>query len=797
MSKLKYTLIAFALWLAPYGQAQLIINEIMQSNIDCIMDDLNEFPDSWVELYNSGAEVADLSEYALGDSDQESDSYTLPSRRINPGEYVIIFCDKVGDGLHTPFRLDSGKGGSIYLFHSGEIIDKIENWKKQPAPNIAFGRENDGSDKWGYQENPTPGARNCGRIVKEILEEPVFSHTGRVASTPFSLALSVPEGSPAGTEIRYTTDGTEPTKQSKQYAGSININGTTVVRAKLFCDGYMSPRSTAQSYIFFPRDMTMPVVSIVCDPRYFYDDKIGIYSDANYTPDTKNYEYDWRRPVNIEYFEQAEKPSVINQLCETRVKGNTSRVYKLKSLVIYANKRFGTKRFEHEFFPDQAPDMTDWKSLELRNSGGDFDFLYFRDALVQRMMGLHADLDWQPYQPTIIMINGEYKGMLNLRSRANEDLIYTMYDGEEDIDLIENWWELKAGDWDNFNAFRKFYTEEGHTYAEFEQWMDIHEFANFMIMNLFYDNKDFPGNNFVCWRPRKEGGKWRWIAKDTDFGVGLADAPYDYKTFDWFYSNDYDQKYNWANGEQYTRLFRRLMDTPEFHDMFIDMCAVYMGDFMNAAGTIAEIDRIYDGIKYEYPFHRRLFNELWPKYDQELTKAKTWITNRTPFFYQHLADFYQLGTPREVKIDAGRTDEIKLTVNGTPLFGRTFDGKFFENRELRVSGVSDNGKAVASWHVKVTRGNKTEEMDLGGTLLSFVVPAGCTTVEINSVPPTDETSDAITLPKDEDNGRPIDVYDLYGRFCGTFPTFESATGYLNPGIYIMRQGKNVVKHVIR
>ena len=29
------------------AHAQLIINELMQSNIDCIMDDINEFPDSW------------------------------------------------------------------------------------------------------------------------------------------------------------------------------------------------------------------------------------------------------------------------------------------------------------------------------------------------------------------------------------------------------------------------------------------------------------------------------------------------------------------------------------------------------------------------------------------------------------------------------------------------------------------------------------------------------------------------------------------------------------------------------
>jgi hypothetical protein len=34
------------------SHAQLVINEMMQSNVDCVMDDANEFPDSWVELYN-------------------------------------------------------------------------------------------------------------------------------------------------------------------------------------------------------------------------------------------------------------------------------------------------------------------------------------------------------------------------------------------------------------------------------------------------------------------------------------------------------------------------------------------------------------------------------------------------------------------------------------------------------------------------------------------------------------------------------------------------------------------------
>ena len=49
MKKLLFLLTAVFGAVSP-SHAQLIINELMQSNIDCVMDDINEFPDSWVEL---------------------------------------------------------------------------------------------------------------------------------------------------------------------------------------------------------------------------------------------------------------------------------------------------------------------------------------------------------------------------------------------------------------------------------------------------------------------------------------------------------------------------------------------------------------------------------------------------------------------------------------------------------------------------------------------------------------------------------------------------------------------------
>ena len=504
------------------AHAQLIINELMQSNIDCIMDDINEFPDSWVELYNSGATAVNLNTYSISDEDDPKNAWALPNKTIQPGAYILVYCDKEETGLHTPFRLESGKGCAVYLYNNGTLIDKVEGLKKQPAPNIAYGRTTDGSDSWGYMSEATPAAANCGKTCKDILGAPVFSVKGKVMKNgqPFTLELSLPEGS-EGAEIRYTTDGSEPTRTSYLYNSPISISNTTIVKAKLFLDGMLSPRATAQSYIFFPRDITLPVISISTDKNYLYDSKIGIYVDGNYQSGKKNYEFDWRRPMNIEFFFEPEKESQINQLCEARIMGGATRSSARKSLAVYANKRFGEKRLNYEFFPEDHPGITDFKSLALRNAGNDFDYLFMRDAIIQLNATRHCDIDFQAYRPAIVYFNGEYMGMLNIRERSNEDNIYTNYDGLEDIDMFENWWELKEGTWDNYNAFKDFYAEHGHTLAEYEKWMDTMEFLDIMLVNLFYNNRDFPGNNIVMWRPIAEGGRWRWIMKDTDFGLGF------------------------------------------------------------------------------------------------------------------------------------------------------------------------------------------------------------------------------------------------------------------------------------
>ena len=529
-------LLLFALCGFSYTHAQdnkngLVINEIMQSNVECIMDDIKEFPDSWVELYNNSDQTVNLKDYKISNKNKEKKAWQLPDMELKKGEYIIIYCDKEGkedNRLHPDFRLESGKGATLYLFYNKEVVDSLPaDMKKMPAPDVAFGRKTDGANEWGYQLTPTPGKANTGEICdnKHILGAPIFSEKGRVTSDKeaIKLELSLPEGAPEGAYITYTTNGDEPkadvTSTCKKYTTAFNITKTTVIRAKVFCDGWLSPMSTAQSYIFHPRKMTIPIFSVQTDDRYLNGGNyMGLFKYNTSKEDKKT--HDWRRPVNIEFFPVEGEESAFNQLGETRIQGGQSRSNALKSMVFYANKRFDPdhKRYSYEFFPDQKPGVKEFKSFSLRDGGNDFSDLYFRDLIIQRTMASHVDLDWQAGHSAVLYINGEYMGMLNIRERSNEDNIYSNYDGLEDLDMVEISHEkvnnvdkfieeYKEGDSLFYNGFKEFYSQKGHTLAEYEEWMDVSEYLNVMVMNLFYGNLDFPGNNLVFWRPNDDAGK--------------------------------------------------------------------------------------------------------------------------------------------------------------------------------------------------------------------------------------------------------------------------------------------------
>lgn len=92
---------------------------------------------------------------------------------------------------------------------------------------------------------PTPGEFN-GEGLNGVVNRPFFSRNGGAFSSSFNLNIS---STTPGSEIHYTVNGTEPTKASPRLDGVININGTTLIRARAFADGMVPSVIIDQSYV--------------------------------------------------------------------------------------------------------------------------------------------------------------------------------------------------------------------------------------------------------------------------------------------------------------------------------------------------------------------------------------------------------------------------------------------------------------------------------------------------------------------------------------------------------------------
>ena len=403
-------------------------------------------------------------------------------------------------------------------------------------------------------------------------------------------------------------------------------------------------------------------------------------------------------------------------------------------------------------------------------------------------MGPNVDLDWQAGHTAVLYINGEYMGMLNIRERSNEDNIYSNYDGLEDVDEIEIAHEkennqdlfieeLKEGDDVFYQAFKEFYSQKGHTLAEYEEWMDVSEYLNIMVMNLFYGNIDFPGNNIVFWRPNDDAKvdlpkRWRFIVKDTDFGLGLYGRKSDYNTIDLLYNPSEHSGDNWAFTEPATRLIKNMLEDPDILKMFIDKCCVYMGDFMNAKGTGATIDAIKAEALEEFVAHRAKY-PTWggssrDEINNKFNDAKKWLAGyteqnwwgqpttylpRTDYFLQHMSSQWKLGTA--VKLAINKTgQDVAITVNDIKLSGKTFEGKFFPNRELVITGTAPEGKVVTGWKLS---GGKNEE--IAGSELTL----NMTTSELTIEPILSDAAGIQTIESSASTTDPSDIYDLLGN----------------------------------
>ncbi len=687
------------------SECQIIINEIMAANATSLIEtDYYNFPD-WLEVYHNGTSTVMLSDYFLSDDINELNKWQFPYVSLGTGQYYIVYCDKEGTGRHTTFGLNAD-GETIFLSDkSGNIIDQVTYGIQ--FPDISFGRNPSGQDQWSFCSVPTPGGINT--ITDATLQSPKAEYSipaGRLNS-PATLILT-------GSNIRYTTWGDEPDpSNSLLYSRPLNIPYTMVIKSKTFQDGYLPGETYANTYFLNEHDFTLPVVVISFKPAYFYDKTIGIHVvGTNGTEgdcgSLANWNQDWERSAYLEYFDE-NGIKQISQPIGVKLAGGCTRGRDQKSLSLYARSKYGDNDFNHPVFK-QKPDITKYKSLLLRNSGNDQDQTLLRDAFLQALVNESMDLDYQSYQPAIVYFNGEYRGIMNLREKTDEDYFFSNYAlGSDEIDFLEGILRCRTADCytavrgsaSRYNEMISFISSnslaENDNYNLVTTQIDIREYINYMTLQIYIGNRDWPGNNLKFWKP-SDSGKWRWIVFDLDYGFGfrLDDNGYKHQTFHFATETNGPDHPNppWS-----TLLFRKLLENNGFKRQFVSTFITHMYSSFKPEWCNQVLDSLSDIIASEMVFNQDKYGRTIDQWYQYLETIKQYAVKRSNFMPGYVKSFFNLSSDTvTVEISNPDISKGKVSINNALLQKYPFSMSTYRDLPLSLTAVPEKGYRFKQWN---------------------------------------------------------------------------------------------------
>jgi hypothetical protein len=401
-----------------------------------------------------------------------------------------------------------------------------------------------------------------------------------------------------------------------------------------------------------------------------------------------NWNQKWERPASIEMFE-TNGSRVVSQDVGIEIHGACSRKKPLKSLEIKARRNYGDNDIDYVVLPDKSID--EYKRLILRNSGQDSGNTLFRDALQQYLIRDMMDIDYQAYRPAAVFLNGQYWGILNIRDKADEAFPEQNYglDADTDFDFFDNG-GLLAGNKAAWNSLYNFISANDLSipanYEHVKSQVDVEEYMNYYIVEIYVHNKDWPNNNVRYWRAH-DNGLWRWILVDLDMAFENPQTDYLYYILN---EGNAKEKYQ-------TLLFRKLMENTEFRNEFVQRFASHINISFDPVRVNSMIDWFRAGIAAEMPAHIARWGapasiSIW---DSKIDQLRSFGNARPAYMRSHLDSF--LGSPGTANLTLninGGGDVLAANVKAP---GSGYSGPYFKTVPMTLQAIPQAGWKFVEW----------------------------------------------------------------------------------------------------
>ncbi|MBI9031429.1 CotH kinase family protein [bacterium] len=783
----RFFLLVFLMLLCLNLVADIYINEVVQSNQTIIADYYGEYGD-WIELYNNSELEFDLTDYFLTDDSDELNQWQFPAMTIPAHGFMLIWADSNDeidpDGFaHTNFKIGSQE--TITLSSPDTILVDTITLPDFPS-NYSYGRATELSSEWYIFPVPTPSLPNSGGY-QGLLDNPQPSHQAGFYSTPFDLTFTNIED---GASLYYTLDGSEPIignpntfiydpqdaleiqdrssepNQLSQIRTTVEgsshwtdqwiapsglVKKGTVIRCKVMKPNHLSSQELYLTYFVgqeFINDFTdIPLVSLITDPVGYFDDYEGIYvpgRDENGNPITSsleaNYQQGWEKHTFLQLWEANRNEGFTAQGL-SEIHGSASARLMRKGVRIGFKGSFGYDDLTYDLFDENITES--YNSIILRASGQDAQHTIFRDGVGQ-MIFEKQGLATSPFKPVVLFINGEYWGIHNFRERSDEEYAQRLYGVDVDeMDFLENRGaanpEERVGTRARYSSILNYVKNNDlnlpENYQSFSEMVDMQNFINYYIAQVFVANSDWPSYNVRMWRHKTEltspdlfynpdainpyeDGRFRWMIFDLDQALGR---------FHNYNSNTLQAAATVGSwNDNFYLLFRKLIGATDANGnqvtdnngLYSNGSDAFRQDFVNTfcdalntyllpertTDLVASTQNIYSSYMEEH-IARWGFPANVTTWNGYVNGVTDFLTNRPDVIKTHLANKFQLTSGTSDLTIQINNDQMGYVVLNTLKIGSNagfetgpFTGEYFNGIPLQITAIANPGYRFVGWN---------------------------------------------------------------------------------------------------
>ena len=465
--------------------------------------------------------------------------------------------------------------------------------------------------------------------------------------------------------IRYTTNGNQPTAQSPTYDRPLVLNSTMysksniytivntipsvfylpndvqraiVVRAAVFDqNGNCVSQVVTNSYFIHSLGCDfhgLPVLSIAADSLSLFDYETGIFIPGiNYNPVdstiTGNYwqkGIEWERTINFEFYDPDN--SGINQRCGLRTHGGASRWFQQKGMKLYAREEYGKKHFLYRFFKDSP--IVKFKHLNLHAFRCSNWLQMGGTEYMAQKIAANLNFDAMAVRQVVVFINGEYWGIYTMEESTDEHYLNDHYNANLDsVTIIKYWGVPNYGDPTEWRSYLIRMRDADLTQPEDSAFAyshtDVPDFIDYILMETFTANLDWPGNN-VKISQMAPGEPFRWMFYDGD---GC------------FYRADYQALDYLLNFDVCNIVISRFLENKsfrfEFCKRYLELSNTYFSyDYMKS--ILEEYRHLVEG-EVESQYRRFHFPQSVNRWYADMELADEFLRQRDQYFREEIKDY--------------------------------------------------------------------------------------------------------------------------------------------------------------